>query len=852
MTIKEQLEKAIQQVIDELKEQGINVNVPLIKRRIAIFRQNFLKSIEQEKIVKKIGKTIQTQNIAQKEVEKLRKELQEIKPEIRIVKETIKEKPQIIEKTIEKEIFNSKELEELKVKFQELEKPIFHSQLSGVEPDQHHKEFHDLESHIESELMTQLKRLVSGEIVDDLHKHIYKKVEQQIIGYAGMTQNDADKRYLNLDQTTPQTIANGIPLMTASVVGTGSEYQLVNKEYVDLAVSALELTEYFYDNASDIGGIYYVMDDTPDTIGTVVKSGLSAGNNQAMFNFATLSGKPHLDRLLAGVYDCHFHAYVSNVPSKTVVVYYELYKRTSGGVETLLSTSETSSALTTTSTEQNIHCVITTEETLDTTDRLVIKWYANVSGGGGTVDITFDTGGTKNSHFSIKVSAVELSSLFVPYTGATTDVDLGVYKITATNVIDSGLTASKVVFTDASKQLTSTGIGTSSQFIKGDGSLDSSTYLTAEADTLASVMGRGATTGVQLTSTLASGTSPFAITSTTVNTNLNADLWDGYQFSDYLDQAVKTTSSPTFANITDSGLTANRIPYASTGGLLADSAFYTNATGQIGLRVAANSSRGFYVDDATACAAGGTTTFFIKDDITASETNTGLHTGIYLDIILDGAQNYTRTAGAGGMAVLSMIGRSYTSGTTSAATLGYFGWEQKTGTTTTLNYFNLNAPTITSGTIGTLNGLVMGTLKATGVTTANAITCNDGLVVFNEIGSSYSDVRIEGDTNVNLFFTDASADAIGIGTASPTVQLHQTGNFRTGGAFVFTLTASASSVAVTFPVAFPASTTPVVVCTPPYSTSFWVTSITNTGFTFNVGTTNAYNQTINGMAFLAA
>src|SRR5574343_87110 len=37
------------------------------------------------------------------------------------------------------------------------------------------------------------------------------------------------------------------------------------------------------------------------------------------------------------------------------------------------------------------------------------------------------------------------------------------------------LTASKVVFTDASKNLTSTGIGTSSDFIKGDGSLDSST-----------------------------------------------------------------------------------------------------------------------------------------------------------------------------------------------------------------------------------------------------------------------------------------------------------------------------------------------------------------------------------------
>jgi hypothetical protein len=43
----------------------------------------------------------------------------------------------------------------------------------------------------------------------------------------------------------------------------------------------------------------------------------------------------------------------------------------------------------------------------------------------------------------------------------------------------STLTASKLVFTDASKNLTSTGIGTSAQFIKGDGSLDSGVYALA-------------------------------------------------------------------------------------------------------------------------------------------------------------------------------------------------------------------------------------------------------------------------------------------------------------------------------------------------------------------------------------
>lgn len=64
---------------------------------------------------------------------------------------------------------------------------------------------------------------------------------------------------------------------------------------------------------------------------------------------------------------------------------------------------------------------------------------------------------------------------------------------------------------------------------------DTNTYLTAEADTLQSVMTRGATTATQLTSTYptASG-SPFAITSTTVNTNLNADLLDGSHSSAFL------------------------------------------------------------------------------------------------------------------------------------------------------------------------------------------------------------------------------------------------------------------------------------------------------------------------------
>lgn len=45
------------------------------------------------------------------------------------------------------------------------------------------------------------------------------------------------------------------------------------------------------------------------------------------------------------------------------------------------------------------------------------------------------------------------------------------------------------------------------------------------------------------------GLPPFVITSSVVNTNLNADLWDGYEFADYIDQAVKQASGPTFNHI---------------------------------------------------------------------------------------------------------------------------------------------------------------------------------------------------------------------------------------------------------------------------------------------------------------
>jgi hypothetical protein len=71
------------------------------------------------------------------------------------------------------------------------------------------------------------------------------------------------------------------------------------------------------------------------------------------------------------------------------------------------------------------------------------------------------------------------------------------------------------------------------------------------------------------------------------------------------------------------------------------------------------------------------------------------------------------------------------------------------------------------------------------------VSFDGGTFVFNESGAD-KDFRIEGDTDANLFFTDASTDRVGIGTSSPGAQL-QLNKSGTGDYTTFRLSNSGAS-----------------------------------------------------------
>ena len=202
------------------------------------------------------------------------------------------------------------------------------------------------------------------------------------------------------------------------------------KYYVDSLISGLEITYFFTNQSADVAG-YYIMDPTSLEQFTIELGPFDTGDDQFVIGFIT--NDTVIPRILhKGVHLAHILAYKSG--TKPVEIYWRLYERLENGTEILIMTSETSALLTQDRQAFDLPAVLDTDYFLTNGSELVLKIFANVGQTGSNVYIYLETGTESNSYFSVKVPTLEFTDIFVPYTGAKKDVDLGNHTLNASSI----------------------------------------------------------------------------------------------------------------------------------------------------------------------------------------------------------------------------------------------------------------------------------------------------------------------------------------------------------------------------------------------------------------------------------
>jgi len=199
---------------------------------------------------------------------------------------------------------------------------------------------------------------------------------------------------------------------------------------------ASNLLYYFQDTASDVAGYkkQLVTPYTPKT--TLSFSGLTSGTT-TLKNWITAPGSPGLISIPAGQFQFHVHA-AQTSGSDTVQIYAELWEANSSGTDIAkIGTTETSTALTGSEAEYNLFFTTADDYVMGSSaSRIVTRVYAVITGGG-TDTLAIYYGDEADTHISLPSQTVDASN-FVPYTGATANVNLGVYNLSASALYQNG------------------------------------------------------------------------------------------------------------------------------------------------------------------------------------------------------------------------------------------------------------------------------------------------------------------------------------------------------------------------------------------------------------------------------
>ena len=184
--------------------------------------------------------------------------------------------------------------------------------------------------------------------------------------------------FLKLDQTTPQTISNGIPVYASDHAAFTEAHQLIDKEYVDDISIGTYFDFYAYDDASDVA-TYKEFKLTPSPDVEVEDTVEILGNATAQLvgvriTEDTIDIPDIMTVISSGIFT--FHVHLKAATASRLKFYAELYVRDDEDAETLVCTTIETDFVGTTSAGYNSHGSIPVSVPLTAGDRLVVKGYA--------------------------------------------------------------------------------------------------------------------------------------------------------------------------------------------------------------------------------------------------------------------------------------------------------------------------------------------------------------------------------------------------------------------------------------------------------------------------------------------
>jgi len=179
-------------------------------------------------------------------------------------------------------------------------------------------------------------------------------------------------------------------------------------DFVNASLAAATLNLFLTDtSSSEVSGYYEMLfTETGASGSSLTANSVSDGDLLWSFISPQFDGA---DQLSAGLYVASLWAEQDS--NKTVTLTAKLYKRDSGGTETLLLETSTSDEIPKdTKTQIIMSGFLENDEAINSTDRVVLKIYANVSGGGGAPNITIYMEGTDDSRIAVRIPTSVITS----------------------------------------------------------------------------------------------------------------------------------------------------------------------------------------------------------------------------------------------------------------------------------------------------------------------------------------------------------------------------------------------------------------------------------------------------------